>query len=79
MSKIKFKLNGSGVRELLKSSEMRAICNEHATRIANSAGEGYEVQERSYPERTGFAVRTATAKAIKDNSDNNTLLKAVRP
>ena len=79
MSKVDIKLNSEGVRSLLKSPEMRAICNEYALRIATNAGEGYDIQERSYPSRVGTVVKPITAKARKDNSDNNTLLKAVHP
>ena len=79
MSKVRIKLNSAGVRELLKSSEMRGICNEQASRIASRSGAGYDVQERNYPSRVSTVVKPVTVKARKDNSDNNTLLKAMRP
>lgn len=41
MSKVVFKLNREGVRELLRSDEMMAVCQEHASAIAGRAGDGY--------------------------------------
>ena len=49
-----------------------------ASRVVQRAGTGYEMQQRSYPERNGYVVRPATYQARKDNLDNNTLEKAVR-
>lgn len=44
MAKVaKIKLNSAGVRRLLKSKEMQAICTEHAEEIAARCGEGYAV------------------------------------
>lgn len=44
MAKVaKIKLNRAGVRRLLKSKEMQAICTEHAEEIAARCGEGYAV------------------------------------
>lgn len=78
MSKVKFKLNRAGVRTLLGSDEMSAVCQQYADRALGRCGEGYETQRRDYPERTGYVVRAATDQARQDNLKNNTLLKAVR-
>ena len=44
MAKVaKIKLNRAGVRRLLKSKEMQAICTEPAEEIAARCGEGYAV------------------------------------
>ena len=43
MAKVKIKLNSAGVRRLLKSKEMQAICTEHAEEIAARCGAGYAV------------------------------------
>ena len=75
---MKVKLNHNGVGELLKSNAMQQICLEHANRIRNNAGPGYEVQRRNYPERSGAVVKAVSYEARKDNAENNTLLKAVR-
>ena len=39
MAKVKIKLNSAGVRRLLKSKEMQAICTEHAEEIAATTTE----------------------------------------
>lgn len=77
MSNFKVKLNSRGVRELLKSPEIAKACEEQAEAVAERAGDGYVVGQRSYPERTGYAVNAATDKAKRDNLKNNTLLKAL--
>lgn len=78
MAKVNIVLNKSGVRELLKSSEMQQICMEHATDAASACGTGYEAQERNYPERKGAAVVAVTHAAKRDNLKNNTILKSLR-
>lgn len=77
MSKFVFKLNRKGVAELMKSQEMQGILKEHATTIKNRAGDGYEQDIHVGKNRANAMVRTATFKARKDNSKNNTLTKAV--
>lgn len=74
----KFVLNRAGVREILKSDGIYRVCEEHAEATRASAGPGYEVGTRNYPERTGVAVYPATADAYYDNLRHNTLLKALK-
>lgn len=76
MSKVKFKLNRAGVRELLQSSEAMAVCMEYATQIRSRCGEGYEVTSMVGKTRVNAEVAAATEEARKDNYENNTLLKA---
>ena len=76
--KFRVELNSEGVRELLRSPEMAAICREHAQAIANRAGEGYTVSTYTGATRVNASVMTATTDAARDNMKNNTLLKAVR-
>ena len=80
MSKVKFELNKAGVRELLKSTEAQGICMQYANATLNRASvssDGYVVETRNYPERSGAAVRSDTYEARRDNYDNNTLLKSL--
>ena len=77
MAKFRFELNSEGVRELLKSSEMAAICKSYADQIAGRAGAGYEVSVYTGKTRVNASVAASTAKARKDNMKNNTLLKAM--
>lgn len=78
MANVKIVLNKSGVRELLKSSEMQSACQEQANAIMQRAGDGYVAEARNYPERSGYAVRTDSAEAYYDNLNNNTLLKVMQ-
>lgn len=77
MAKVKFKLNLAGLNDLMKSGEMQAVLNSAASQIASAAGDGYEV-ESAHP--ISFvaiaAVHAETYEAKRQNSENNTLLKA---
>lgn len=76
MSKIKFKLNRAGVRELLRSSEAMGVCEQYAHAIQSRAGSGYEVSTMVGKNRANASVYAATVEARRDNYQNNTLLKA---
>ena len=78
MAKNKFKLNYSGVGQLLKSTEMQNVLTEKATAIKNRAGEGYGQDVYVGKSRANTMVYADSYKAKKDNMKNNTLLKAVR-
>ncbi|MFS7391711.1 hypothetical protein AB6888_02475 [Carnobacterium maltaromaticum] len=78
MSKMKFKLNSSGVGSLLKSVEMQNVLSTHATNIRNRCGEGYEQDIFVGRSRANAMVNAVTFQAKKDNLKNNTILKAVR-
>ena len=79
MAKIaKIKLNSAGVRRLLKSAEMQAICTEHAEEIAARCGAGYAVDSVQKETRAIATVYPETAAARRDNYRNNTIEKALR-
>lgn len=77
MSKFSFKLNRSGVAELMKSQAMQNVLKEHATTIKDRAGDGYEQDIYVGKNRANAMVKAESFKARRDNSKNNTLLKAV--
>lgn len=77
MSKGKFVLNPAGVREILKSAELQAACEEQARAIASRAGDGFSVVPVNYPERAGAKVVPTTREAFYRNLRTNALLKAV--
>ena len=77
MAKVRIELNSDGVRELLRSAQMGAICKSYADGIAGRAGAGYEVTVHTGATRVNASVGTATKEAMRDNYKNNTLLKAV--
>ena len=73
-----FKLNKAGVRELMKSEQMQSILREKAAGIKSRCGNGYESDYHVGKNRANAMVWAHTAEARKDNSQNNTILKAVR-
>ncbi|MCM1172078.1 MAG: hypothetical protein NC393_08110 [Clostridium sp.] len=78
MSKnIKVKLNREGVRSLLRSQDMMNICKEHADKLAEKCGAGYETSEYTGKNRVNVTVYPKTIAAKKENYNNNTLLKKV--
>ena len=78
MSKVQIKLNSDGIRELLKSAEVMNECRSHAAEMASNLGtDDYEVSEYVGTTRVNVSVRATSQKAIQDNLDNNTMLKAV--
>ncbi|MHC5375756.1 hypothetical protein ACYSNU_18520 [Enterococcus sp. LJL120] len=78
MANSKFKINYSGVGQLLKSAEMQNVLEEKATAIRNRAGEGYKQDTFVGKTRANAMVFADTYQAKKENMKNNTLLKAVR-
>lgn len=76
MSKIKVELIQSGVRELLKSPEIQARVQEVTAAVSRNVGAGYESNVQVSNRAVG-RVWAETASARKDNSKNNTLLKAL--
>lgn len=75
--KVEFKLNSAGVKQLLKSAEMQAGIMQIANQAVSRLGDGYVAEQRSYPERTGAAVKAESFRARKENLKMNTILKAV--
>ena len=74
---VKVELNHDGVKELLRSPEMLAICEEYAQKAVRNLGEGYEVSTHSGSVRVNASVVATTREAIAENKANNTVLKAV--
>lgn len=76
MSKVRFKLNKAGVRQLLRSGEAMGVVSEYASRIQSRCGPGYELTTHVGTNRVNASVHAATVEARRDNYENNTLLKA---
>lgn len=76
--KFDLKLNGAGVRELLKSQEVQSLIIDKATEIRNRCGDGYEQDIRVGKLRARAMVWADTNKAKNENAKNNTILKAVK-
>jgi hypothetical protein len=78
MSNFEFKLNRAGLDELRKSAEMQGILQSHANAVSARAGAGYATSIEMGRDRAVAFVRAETMEAVRDNLENNTLLKAVR-
>lgn len=78
MAKVEIKLNSSGVRDLLRSQEMKALCEEHANNALNKLGPGYTVTSMTGKNRVNASIYAETYQAKKDNMENNSILKALR-
>lgn len=77
MAKVIIKLNPSGVKAMLRSKEMKEICLEHAEAIRQRCGEGYKTDSYIGPNRCNASIWPASYQAKKDNSKNDTLIRAM--
>lgn len=78
MGKVKVEIKQEGVKELMKSPEMLSICEEYAQNALQKLGDGYEATSMVGKNRCNASVSAVTPKAKKENSEKNTILKAVR-
>lgn len=77
MSKLKVKLNKPEVRKLLKSQEMMNACSSVAEKAYSRLGDGYLLKKHVGVNRVNISIGTSSAKAVKENYENNTILKAL--
>ena len=77
MSRCKIELNRSGVRQLLRSEEMKSMLKAKADAAAKACGDGYEAGSYVMLTRAVARVSAATIEAKQDNLANNTFLKVL--
>lgn len=79
MANVKVKLNSSGMIKLFKEPNIQAVCRDVAESVVRNTGmeEGYNVSTWKGPFRAGATVWCDSPEAIKDNLENNTMLKAL--
>lgn len=81
MSKFEFKLDYSGVGELLKGSQMQSIIKEYGTKVQNKAvgdrGREYSLSIGVGSKRCHANISTTDIVSERSNMKNNTLLKAL--
>ena len=81
-TKIKIELVSDGIRQLLMSEPIAKECEKAARKIAERAGDGFEVTEMWRPSfgggRVGYSVKTATKEARIAEAEDKVLSKAVR-
>ena len=78
MANVRIELNREGVRELLRSDEMKAICEGHANAALTRLGDGYETSSMVGKNRVNAEIKAVSYKAKIDNLKNNSILKALR-
>ena len=76
---LRIDINDAGLQALMKSPEMDSFLKENAARIAGACGKGYDYNALMGRKRATARVFTETRAAARDNMQNNTILKAVRP
>jgi hypothetical protein len=77
LGNIRIELNSSGVRELLRSDDVERCCKEKANAVQSFCGDGYETDSYKGLNRVNAMVKATTSKAVMDNLQNNTILKAL--
>lgn len=75
--KNRFVLNRSGVKQMLKSSEIMGVCEQYASDIVGRLGAGYEVSTHTGRNRVNASVAAVTYEAKREVMENNSILKAV--
>lgn len=75
---IKVELNSKGVVELMQSEEMMDVCKSYADAALARLGDGYEVTTFVGKSRVNAEISAVTFKAKRENSEDNTILKALR-
>ena len=78
MANLKIELNSEGIKELLRSSQIKAICEEKARSAVSKLGEGYVASSYTGKSRVNASVYAESQKARAENLENNTILKALR-
>lgn len=72
----KYKGSGDGMKNILKSKEVSMMLKSRCDTIASRCGKGYKAWIVPTAKKRAFArVYARTNEAVKDNSENNTLLK----
>lgn len=77
MAKVKIELNSSGIRQLLKSEELGQMLKQQAEQVRARCGSGYSTDLYQASSRVIAGLFAETAEAAKQNSRENTLLKAL--
>ena len=84
MSRVDFELNLPGLNELMRGPEMQTILSDYGNAIMGRANSAATTKDATFSAETKALnwiavtnVRADNGAAIKDNLNNNTLLKAL--
>lgn len=75
---MKIELDHHGIEAVLKSEELQHCLQEVADGICSRCPEGYATDVYMAETRAISSVYTETFDAMRDNLENNTILKAMR-
>lgn len=73
----RFVLNRHGLFELMRSSAMQEVLEDHAQAVARRVGSGYKTDTYVGKTRANAQVAAETSQAYRDCLENNTLVKAL--
>ena len=77
MSKVEVKINSKGARDLMRSEEIKQLCESYANDAMGKLGDGYVVTSYTGPNRLNVSIKAITREAVRDQYTNNTILKAI--
>lgn len=77
MARVRVTHNRKAYAALLKEAGVLADVRARAQRVADAAGEGYEMNSSAPRKRARASVVTATGEAIRDNAENQTLIRSL--
>ena len=77
MSKVHIELNSAGINALLHSEEINGYLAEVGNAVADRAGENFGAFPFEMPTRSVVRVSPINKQGAIENSDENTLLKAL--
>ena len=75
--KVKVVLNSAGIREMLHSPGIESALVQAAKNVQGRAGANFGVKSFSMPSRSVVRVSAINKDGMKENVDNNVLLKAL--
>ena len=78
MADFEIQLDSAGIRALLQSPEIQAVCVDRIRSVQAMCGDGYETDTYVGKTRVNAMLRAATPAAMADNAKNHTIEKAVR-
>ena len=77
MAKVVIELDSAGMNEFLHSEDIVGICKDIADSAAAKLGPGYETDTWMGTSRGIASVKAVTEEAVRDNEENNTIIKAL--
>lgn len=74
---LKIELDSAGIQALLKSQEIMETLQEQADSIRAQLGDQYQTSQHIGKTRANVSVYTEDPDALRNNSEHNTMLKAM--